>query len=478
MCTEGYIGNCIQLLKRAGSIKLSAVFLQAARWLGIDRAISYGVLAKVWGAVSGLVTIFIIASSFTSEQQGYYYTISSLLALQIFFELGLMTVIAQFASHEFVSLSWGSLGEVQGDSLALDRFLDLTCKTTKWFGIASVLMVVGLIPLGLLFLGKNGSTVTDFSWQWPWIFAVLGTSLNLFVTPFFAVIMGSGDVAAVNYRVLIGAVVGSCAAWIVMVLHGGLYAVAAVAFGNLAISWSYLVKYKPELLRQVWIGIVKTKDDTNPERCVSWWGEVWPMQWKIALSWISGYFVFQLFNLVLFRYHGAAVAGQMGMTLSASNALLGACITWMTVKTPEFGKLIAKREWRKLDQLFYCALRQSIVIAMVGAIIGWSAIWLTQTYLQIGQRFIPASQAGVLFGSVVIQTIITGLAVYLRAHKEEPLLAVSVVAALIQGPAVWFLAKYFSSLGATLGFFLSSLFYSLPAVYFVWKRYRNIYHQA
>lgn len=478
MRNAGFIESCLQLLKKVGSIKLYDALLHTARALGVDRAISYGVLAKIWGAVSGLITILVIAGTFSKEQQGFYYTISSLLALQIFFELGLMTVIAQFASHEFVSLSWGSRGVVQGDPVALERFLDLTCKTTKWFGVASVLMVAVLVPLGLMFLDNSGSGAVDFSWRWPWIFAVLGTALNLFVTPFFAVIMGSGDVVTVNHRGLIGAVVGSCAAWLVMALHGGLYAVAAVAFGNLAISWPYLVKYKPDLLRQVWSGIIKTKGGANSERCVSWWGEVWPMQWKIALSWISGYFVFQLFNLVLFQYHGAVVAGQMGMTLSASNALLGACITWMTVKTPEFGKLIAKREWGVLDQLFYHVLRQSTVVATVGAILCWAAIWLTQTYWQIGQRFIPASQAGILFGTVVIQTIITGLAVYLRAHKEEPLLVVSVVAALIQGPAVWFLAKNFSSLGATLGFFLSSLFYSLPAVYLVWKRYRKLCHQV
>ena len=43
---------------------------------------------------------------------------------------------------------------------------------------------------------------------------------------------------------------------------------------------------------------------------ISWRKEVFPMQWKIALSFMSGYFVFQLFTPVLFHYQGAEVASQ------------------------------------------------------------------------------------------------------------------------------------------------------------------------
>ena len=69
------------------------------------------------------------------------------------------------------------------------------------------------------------------------------------------------------------------------------------------------------------------------------------MQWRIAISWLAGYFVFQLFTPVLFHYHGAVVAGQMGMTLNVSNALLTTSLTLIAAKTPEFGKLIAGRNW-------------------------------------------------------------------------------------------------------------------------------------
>jgi hypothetical protein len=445
------------------------------RGLGIDRAIGYGVLTRFWSVLAGPLTIVFIATKFTKEQQGFYYTFASLLALQIFFELGLMTVIAQFASHEFTNLKWCDNGRVEGNSRSLSRFINLLCKAVIWFGVASLFLVIVLIPAGLLFFHGNDSMTPDFAWRIPWILAVVGTAMNLFVTPFFAVIMGSGDVTTVNHRQMLGGIVGSCISWLAIGLNFGLYAVFAVSAGNILISWSYLVKYKPELLKLVWNELfsIKMKECNNS---ISWWGEVWPMQWKIALSWVAGYFIFQLFNPVLFHYHGAVIAGQMGMTLSASNALLAMCITWMNSRSPEFGKFIALKKWADLDRLFSRTMIHSVIVAIIGAFIGLSCIWYLQKYYTIGQRFLPVSQVAMLLVATVITVIIYGFATYLRAHKQEPLLMVSLFGALLQGFATWYLGKHYASTGITFGFMSISFFFSLPAVYLVWRAYKRRWH--
>jgi hypothetical protein len=427
--------------------------------------------------LAGPLTIVFIATKFTKEQQGFYYTFASLLALQVFFELGLTTVIAQFASHEFTNLNWGYKGRVEGDSCSLSRLVNLLCKTMIWFGVASLLLVVGLIPAGLIFFHANDNAATDFAWRMPWMFAVLGTAMNLIVTPFFAVIMGSGDVTTVNHRQMLGGIVGSCISWLAISLNCGLYAVFAVSAGNVLISWSYLVKYKPDLLKLVWYELLSIK----MKKChntISWWGEVWPMQWKIALSWVAGYFIYQLFIPVLFHYHGAVIAGQMGMTLSASNSLLAICITWMNARSPEFGKFVAMKKWNDLDRLFARTMIQSVLVAIIGAFTGLSCIWCLQKYYIIGQRFLPVSQAAMLLVATVATVIIYGFATYLRAHKQEPLLMVSLVGALLQGFATWFLGKYYTSTDVIIGFMSISVFFSLPAVFFVWRSYKRRWHST
>ena len=358
---------------------MADILLKFFRFVGINRAISYGVITRFWGIIAGPITMLIIVLRFSREEQGFYYTFSSILAMQVFFELGLMYVISQFASHEFVHLTWETRGNIRGDSHHLNRFTDLLCKSVTWFGVASALLLILLIPVGLIFFSNISNTTIDFSWHIPWVLAVFGTSVNLLTTPFFGVIMGSGDVVTVNHREMIGVILGSCISWTIIGLNGGLFAVFAVTLGNILVSWSYLIKNKPELLKLAWKGIFGSRRRETQRAGISWWGEVWPMQWKIALSWISGYFIFQLFNPVLFHYHGPVVAGQMGMTLSASNALLATCMTWMTTKSPEFGKLIAQRNWKNLDQLFFHTMKQSVALVFMGAFAGYAIIWFLQT---------------------------------------------------------------------------------------------------
>jgi hypothetical protein len=412
----------------------------------------------------------------TKVQQGFFYTITSLLALQIFFELGLKTVIAQFASHEFAHLAWGEKGAIHGNSAACDRFIDLLSKAAKFFAVAALLLIIVLVPAGLLFLGKEASCRADFGWRIPWVLIVIGTGINLFTVPFFSVIMGSGDVATVNHREMIGAVVSSLIGWTVLGLGGGLYVGFAITSGNIIVSWSYLLLEKPTLLRAVRDRALGLHGKSDTRAVLSWWGEVWPMQWKIALTWIAGYFVFELFTPVLFRYQGAVIAGQMGMTLSAASTLLAVSLMWSNARSPEYGKLIAKREWSLLDRLLYRVMLQSTGVAILGSAAGWAAIMLLQRYSDLGERFIPPSHAALLFGAVCVNVPISSLGAYLRAHKKEPFLPLSVTLGLVQGLATWYLGKNYSTLGVTLGFFLINIFFTLPVAVFIWENCRKKWH--
>ena len=316
-------------------------------------------------------------------------------------------------------LTWGGRGRVEGDPVALKRFTDLLCKTVLWFGIAALLMIVVLVPAGLMFFGPKGAV--NFSWQLPWALAVIGTAFNLFVTPFFAIIMGSGDVVTANKRDLAGTVLGSILCWLVIGLHGGLYAAFAVNLGALAIAWGYLLSKRPELVKSAWEGIFGQGRSARKEPGLSWWREIWPMQWRMAVSYGASYFVYQLFNPVLFHYHGAVIAGKMGMTISAANALLAGALTIVNAKTPEFGKFIALRDWSGLDALFAKTLRQAVLLVMMAAVSGVVIIAVLQEQTLYGQRFIPAYQVALLFLTVCLQTIYCSLGTYLRAHKREPL---------------------------------------------------------
>ena len=446
------------------------------RFLGFDRAVSFGILARLWSLLAGPVTMLVIATGFSPVEQGFYYTFSSLLALQVFFDLGLMFVISQFTSHEFVHLTWGARGNVEGEPAALKRFTDLLCKTVLWFGVAALLMIAVLVPAGLIFFSQKGAV--NFSWRLPWVLAVVGTALNLFVMPFFAIIMGSGDVVTANKRDLAGTVLSSLLCWLVIGFHAGLYAAFAVNLGGLAIAWGYLLSKRPQLVASAFQGIFGKGRDARKELGLSWWGEIWPMQWRMAVSSGAVYFMYQLFTPVLFHYHGPVVAGQMGMSMSVANALLAGSITVMNAKAPQYGKLVAVRDWNGLDSLFSKTLKQTVMLVTAGAAVGIAIIWLLQVYSMYGHRFLPFEQAALLFGSICLQTIYGSLGIYLRSHKQEPLMYVSVFASVIQGATTWYLGKKYASLGVTVGYISVTACFILPYVLIVWWRFRKRWHRS
>ena len=85
-------------------------------------------------------------------------------------------------------------------------------------------------------------------------------------------------------------------------------------------------------------------------------------------------------------------------------------------------------------------------------------------------------QAVFAFATVCFQVINSGIALYLRAHKQEPLVVMTVIASLLQGAATWYLGKNYSSYGVTLGFFVVTVFYIFPYVLLIWVRFRKLFH--
>ena len=61
--------------------------MKLVRALGLDRAIAYTFLARAMGIVGSAGTVLLIAKRLSPVEQGFYYTLLSLVSLQLVFEL-------------------------------------------------------------------------------------------------------------------------------------------------------------------------------------------------------------------------------------------------------------------------------------------------------------------------------------------------------------------------------------------------------
>ena len=442
---------------------------RALHLLGVDRAIAFTVLARGWASAAGLVTVALIARLLSPAEQGYYYTFGSMVALQLIFELGFSVVILQLASHETAHLRIHEDGRIEGEQRHHARLASVLRKSLHWYTVAAMLMGLLLIPGGWIFFATHAKAGVAVPWHLPWTFVVLASCLTFQIDPIFSFLEGCGMVARVARTRFAQAVLGSTMAWLALITHHGLFAPALMVAGQALAGLFWLFRR-----RRLLVGLYRKASGAF---AIQWGQEVWPFQWRIAISYGCGFFIFQLFNPVLFAYWGPAEAGRMGMSLSLCNALASIAISWINTKSAPFGTLIAWRQFDELDRVFFRSALQSLGLSLCGSIAVWvAAFWMRAHGFAFANRLLPAVPFALLLGSMNINQMVASMAIYLRAHKQEKFLLNSVIGAVGMGCSTFFLGRAFGALGMTAGQFVIAVSVGLGYGTYTFLKWRRIWH--
>ena len=448
-------------------LQLNNSLRQLLRRLEVDQAVFFGILTRIWQTCTGPLTAILIATRFTPELQGYYYTFASLLALQIFVELGLGTVIIQFASHEWSKLGFDSSGQIVGDDTALSRLKSIANIAFKWYFIGALIVSIGLGIGGHFFFSYKPETV--ISWAAPWLILCILTGLTLCFVPVWSLLEGCNQVADVYRYRFIDGIFRNIPLWIALLAGAKLWVPVISSLAGLI--WAVLF-----LRRRYW-KFLKTLIFSRPTgRGIKWQSEMLPMQWRIAVSWFSGYFMFSMFTPVLFQYHGAVVAGQMGMTWSLIGVVSSISSAWVQPRAPYFGILIAKKKFEQLDKLFWRLVIIVATVASLGALLVWFLVFiLYKTQFFLITRILPPLPTGLFLLAIVIMSISLPFSIYLRAHKMEPLMPLSVASGVLVCISNLTLGKYFGATGMAMGFLAVNIVI-VPLEFLVWYRCRAEWH--
>lgn len=436
---------------------------------GIDKSIAYSSGGRIINAVTGILTIFFIAEFFSGEEQGLYYTFGSIVALQVFFELGLTGILTQFVAHENAHIEWADNKISGGDKKHLSRLSHLLLFTKKWYLVISTLFLVVILIGGSYFFYKYANGVPHSQWLLPWALVTTATAANLFLAPFYSILSGIGKVKETSKIIFYQHIIMPLAIWTTILCGGNLYAIGigywcSFITGVIIIRFSVLWKIIKEIAKQP----ISDK--------VSYKKEILPFQWRIALSWASGYFVFQLFNPVLYATSGAVVAGQMGMTLSAINGVASLSASWISTKVPLFSKLIALKDYINLDSIFKRTTVQLGLICTAMLVFFWFVIYILKYFqFSLGSRFIGLLPLAFMEVAILANQYSNCWAVYLRCHKQEPLMVNSLVGALSCGISTIVLAKYTGIVGMTFGYCILRLAI-MYWTYIVYKNKRKKWH--
>lgn len=444
---------------------------------GVDRAVAFAVMSRGWQVLTGPVTQLLIMFCLTAIEQGYYTNFLSLLAMQIFVELGLHVVLINVASHE-----WGRChyvdGRLQGDPLCVGRLSALWRGALRWYAIASALFFVAVAGFGIVFFDSFGAenleSLSRAQWLNPWLVLVALTAGQLLLLPATSVLEGCGQLPVLNRFRFWQAVVGSVAVWGALSFGFGLWALCCSAAIRL-VGEAWLVKgwYRS------FFDSLRTQGDDFPSL---WKDEVRPLQWRMAVQGALLWFASHLAGLVLFDVHGAAIAGRFGMMLTIMTAMQAASLAWIETRRPLFGALIAERRYVELDALFFRMSKIAVGLLAVGVFAFVCGVEVASRlpywfFQRISER-LPETTSVLIYGAgLIVMQLAQCTNLYVRAHKRDPFLLAAIVSNIVIAVLVFVLGRAYGIPGVAIGYAVGVSVVQTPLWVGIWYWTRKVWHQ-
>ena len=393
----------------------------ARRLRVFDRAVLVTILSRVLGIITAPVSLLFTIQYLSDAERGYHFTFFSLLGFSALFDGGVSFSAQQFISREAAHLRVSPENRLEGPAEGIARLSALFRQTCSWYSRAGVAFGVLMLAAGSGFFWATAKD--DVAWQIPWLLCVATAAVSLVTSPLTSLITGIGrveSIAASNAVRTFAAAVTLCG---LLVCGAGLYAgPLSVLAGFIVWLITMLARWLPLLRQTTTIGAAAAPID--------WGAQVWPMQWRMAVSMACGFFIFRAITPAVFSTCGAVEAGRFGLTQMAIDFAAQVSSSWLAVRTPLMAKLHSLRSTAALDRLF----RSTFWISVAGycgcIAIGMIMLWaLRPFHPRLVDAFLGPFPFGLLAIWMLSNQIVAVLAVYCRTAGTEPFMFLSIASA-------------------------------------------------
>lgn len=411
-----------------------------------------------WRLFSGPVMLLLIPLYLSPEEQGFWFTFASLAALVVLADLGFSTILLQFSAHEFSNLSFTKKNTLEGTQKDLNRISSLFRFSIRWSILASIVVLPIIFFIGLFVFSDKK---TDVEWLIPWLIYSVASLFGFVNSIILSFIEGCNRVAHVNK---VRFLVGFFNFFVIVTLLIGQFSLFTLAIASVIgvlITLFLIYKSYKNLIKQLWL----TRETEH-----NWTQDMFPLLGRYSISWLSGYFIFQLFTPLAFHFYGPVKAGQVGLTLSILTAFFTISYVWMTIFIPKINMLVAQGNYKDLNLVFW---KSSHLAATTMFLISCSFLLvlpILNQYINLSERLVSSTEVFLLAGAWVIQVYINSMAIYMRAHKREPLMWLSLFNALYIAGVTVIAVHYLSADFIFIGF-VSSFLWVFPLVIYIFMPY-------
>ncbi|MEM6363222.1 MAG: hypothetical protein AAF745_02265 [Planctomycetota bacterium] len=433
----------------------------------LDKTQGRALLTKLWQALSGPVTITLILTLLSVDEQAVYYSLVSIIALQNFFELGLSNLLVSHAGREQPAYQ-SSKNEVANQ--ARHRLASLHRGATQWFAAATL----GFMSLALVVGYVSFTGVTEsVAWQLPMLTIIPLAGGIVFLLPKLAILEGLGHRSTIYRMRLWQMVLGSLAVWATLTMNGKLWCLASATAVQLLASLVVVVllrhdlpssskKNQPLNPSPLTTRATTPSPESNPKPLL-WRRDVLPGQWRLGVIAITQHAATQLFTIILLNFDSESAAAAMGMVQSIASPLQMLALTWLQTNLSVASSLHGSGEreragtlWRRAA-IASCGFLICGLVALIMILAG--LLWWRP---ELSPRFLNPGQAALLFGSYLANHVVAIQGFYVVSRFSRPIFGPAVIGLFACGLGSW-IGVYLAGLNGLLwGYLIVSLAIFLP----------------
>ena len=356
-------------------------------------------LNRIISFIKGPIVMFFILFYFSPQDQGYWYIFISFGIISVIIDFGFSIILTQEVGHVFAKY-------LDNKKLPVEFY-----SQVKTLGIHFIKFYIILLIIFCLY----NLTVAFFYfdlYKIEWLLYSFLLCAQFLLTPFYHIYMGIDKVNEVQYSLFLGNLFGSIALLAALYVGLDFYSLCiSVGVNILVTSFIFLKKS-----RLFWVNLFEAKsivDDVNKNRLKS-------LQKDFAISWISGYFIFNTIVPFVGKAYGIEVAGQVGLIFNLASFILAISIVYSYNSIPYFNISIANKKLGAAKNKFIRTLYISTFL-FLGLTLGFVFFLVYVTPLmELSERFPTILLTSCILLWTYLRLMSSVLANYYRAFKIEP----------------------------------------------------------
>lgn len=408
-------------------------------------------------ALVSLVTMVFIARFLSPESQGWYYAFLSLASLYTLADLGLSVALVPYFARSFATTRLSARGILDGPGS--EELKERLQQSFDWYLALAVLYVLILLPFGVWFFGRLPETESKAAWVLPWSAIVVACAGQLLLLPLMAFIEAAGKMAAIAFMRLFQIAAGGAVCWLVLYQGSGLWAAFVVAASSVVVPVVWVSLRWPGIFSFLKGGLWSRFSFRTP---------VAGVQWRIAVSWICAYLSSQIYSPLLMQISGAAVSGQLALSMAIANMVGVLALSSMAGKVAFVGHDAARNDLSKVKEKF----KGDLVFFSVTYGLGVLAVIVAYAFVEdriYATRVLPFWQIMALLVFMFVVNLLNLFSTYIRSYLREPFMRVNLIGTLLTLPLATIGAWYFSSAGVVVALAGVALLVTLPFALIVWR---------